>query len=83
MAQDTISLGTLTVEQQPFIAVRTESQDFMDYPSSGLIGLAFRSISRMNAPTFFESLLSERKLAAGIFSTHLTRGEANGSQVSA
>ena len=82
IAQDTVSLGALSVEQQSFIAVRAESQDFMDYPSSGLIGLAFRSISRMKAPTFFESLLSERKLAAGIFSTHLTRGQEDGSQVS-
>lgn len=53
----------------------------MDYPSSGLIGLAFSSISRMNAPNFFESLLAARKLAAPIFSTHLTRGREDGSQV--
>ena len=54
----------------------------MDYPSSGLIGLAFSSISRMNAPTLFERLLANHKLAAGIFSTHLTRGQEDGSQVS-
>lgn len=54
----------------------------MDYPSSGLLGLAFQSISRMNTPNFFESLLSERKLPAGIFSMHLTRGAEEGSQVS-
>lgn len=53
----------------------------MDYPSSGLIGLAFQSISRMNAPNFFESLLAARKLAAGIFSIHLTRGQEDGSEV--
>ena len=69
------------MEQQQFVAVRTESQDFMEYPSSGLLGLAFRSISRMNAPNFFENLLSARKLATGIFSIHLTRGQEDGSQV--
>lgn len=53
----------------------------MRYPSSGLFGLAFQSISRMNAPNFFENLLSAHKLAAGIFSMHLTRGQEEGSQV--
>lgn len=81
IAQDAVSLGSLKIDQQRFVAVKSESDDFMDYPSSGLIGLAFQSISRMNAPNFFESLLSARKLAAGIFSIHLTRGQEAGSQV--
>lgn len=81
VASDTVALGALSVDAQKFVAVRTESQDFMDYASSGLLGLAFRSISRMNAPTFFEGLLAGHKLAAGIFSTHLTRGSADGSQI--
>ncbi|EKM54600.1 uncharacterized protein PHACADRAFT_197031 [Phanerochaete carnosa HHB-10118-sp] len=81
VASDTVALGALSVDAQRFVAVRTESQDFMDYPSSGLLGLAFRSISRMDAPTFFEGLLAGRKLAAGIFSTHLTRGAEDGSQI--
>ncbi|KAI0766548.1 aspartic peptidase domain-containing protein [Irpex lacteus] len=80
-AKDTVTLGSLSVEQQQFVAVRTESEDFMAYPSSGLVGLAFQSISRMNTPNFFESLLSARKLAAGIFSIHLTRGQEDGSQI--
>ncbi|GJE94438.1 aspartic protease [Phanerochaete sordida] len=78
VAADTVALGALSVDAQRFVAVRTESQDFMDYASSGLLGLAFRAISRMDAPTFFEGLLAGRKLAAGIFSTHLARGSADG-----
>ncbi|KAI0339816.1 acid protease [Trametopsis cervina] len=81
VSRDAVSLGSLTVQNQTFLSVRTESDDFMDYPSSGLLGLAFQSISRMNTPNFFESLLSERKLPAGIFSMHLTRGVEEGSQV--
>ncbi|KAI0085144.1 aspartic peptidase domain-containing protein [Irpex rosettiformis] len=81
VARDTVSLGSLSVDQQHFIAVRTESEDFMEYPSSGLLGLAFKSISQMNTPNFFENLLSARKLAAGIFSIHLTRGQEDGSQI--
>lgn len=83
IAQDVVRLGSLAVDAQRFVAVRTESQDFMDYASSGLIGLAFSSISRMNAPTFFENLMSSKKLATGTFSTHLTRGQEDGSQVRA
>ncbi|KAI0690105.1 aspartic peptidase domain-containing protein [Cytidiella melzeri] len=81
VAHDTVALGGLAVDQQKFVAVRSESEDFMDYPSSGLLGLAFQSISRMNAPNFFENLLSSRKLPAGIFSMHLTRGQVDGSQI--
>ncbi|KIP05595.1 hypothetical protein PHLGIDRAFT_489683 [Phlebiopsis gigantea 11061_1 CR5-6] len=81
VAQDTVAVGALSVGAQSFVAVRSESQDFMDYASSGLVGLAFGSISRTGAPTFFESLLAEHKLAAGIFSTHLTRGAADGSEI--
>ena len=83
LAEDTVAVGALGVRAQRFVAVRAESQDFMDYASSGLLGLAFGAIARTRAPTLFERLLAERRLAAGIFAAHLTRGAAQGSEVRA
>ncbi|OBZ70691.1 Aspartic protease [Grifola frondosa] len=81
LAQDTVSIGSLTVEQQAFGAVRSESTDFQDEPNSGLLGLAFGSIATSKKPTFFENLLAQKKLTSSIFSVHLTRNGKTGSQL--
>ncbi|PSS07208.1 hypothetical protein PHLCEN_2v3491 [Hermanssonia centrifuga] len=81
IVEDVVSMGSLTVEKQQFIAVQTTSDSFLDEPSDGLLGMAFGSIARIHAPTFFENLLSGYKLASGIFSIYVTRGKEDGSEV--
>lgn len=76
-----MSVGGLTVQTQTLGAVNRESDDFQDYPNNGLLGLAFGSIASSGKPTFFENLMSERQLAAPLFSVHLARNQETGSEV--
>lgn len=78
---DVVSVEGLTVEKQVFGAVTRESDDFNGYPSDGLLGMAFGSIAQSKQPTFFEKLIEGKKLAAPLFSVHLTRNRAEGSEV--
>lgn len=81
LAQDRVAIGSLVVDGQYFGAVNEESQDFADSPNDGLIGMAFSSIASSGQPTFFENLISSNKVAAPLFSVHLTRGQSRGSQM--
>ncbi|KAI8972245.1 aspartic peptidase domain-containing protein [Trametes punicea] len=81
LAEDTVAVGPVGVSHQTFCAAHTVSDDFDEEPSSGLLGLAFGSIAESGKPTFFENLLAEKKLAASVFSVHLTRGKPKGSEV--
>ncbi|KZT10735.1 acid protease [Laetiporus sulphureus 93-53] len=81
IAQDIVTVGGLSVAQQAFGAVRSQSADFYDQPSDGLLGLAFGSIARSKQPTFFENLMLSKQLAAGAFSVHLEREQTSGSEV--
>ncbi|KAI0675188.1 acid protease [Trametes maxima] len=83
LAQDvvTISGSAATIQNQTFCAVHKVSDDLDQEPISGILGLAFGSIAACGKPTFFENLLAEKKLAASVFSVHLTRGKESGSQV--
>ncbi|KAJ1303555.1 hypothetical protein OPQ81_011739 [Rhizoctonia solani] len=42
-----------------------------DYATDGLMGLAFKSISQLNAPTFIDTLFSQNKIPKPIFSMRL------------
>jgi hypothetical protein len=77
-----VSIGSLAVAAQTFGAVSYESDDFNDAPNDGLIGLAFGTIAQSKKPTFFENLIEAKKVAAPLFSVHLTRNQASGSEVS-
>jgi hypothetical protein len=71
----------LTVQNQSFIAVSSESSDFRDEPNDGLIGMAFSSIAESRMPTFFENLIQTRAVTKPEFSLHLARGFVSGSEV--
>lgn len=81
VAQDTVTVGRLVVKQQGFGAVRSESEDFYDQPSDGLLGLAFGTIAQSKQSTFFENLMMQKQVAAGAFAVHLARGQATGSEI--
>ncbi|KAI9510934.1 acid protease [Russula earlei] len=81
VATDTVSIAGLSVADQGFGAVNDKSYEFSSQPNDGLIGMAFGTIAQSHQPTFFESLIKERKLAAPFFSVHLSRHEKRGSSV--
>lgn len=82
LVHDVVNMKTLRVQEQAFGAVSYESDNYYEYPSSGLLGLAFGSIASIDEPTFFENLLSSHQLEFAMFGVHLTRGVAEGSSVS-
>jgi len=78
---DTISIASLTVAGQAWGAVNDQSDEFSKHPNDGLIGMAFGTIAQSRQPTFFENLIKEQKIAAPLFSVHLSRHERRGSSV--
>ena len=72
----------LTVQNQSFIVVSSESNDFKDEPNDGLIGMGFSSIAVSGEPTFFENLIQTQRVAKPEFSLYLARGSVSGSEVS-
>lgn len=76
-----MNLAGLTSEHQTIGLVEMESSDFQGYPNSGILGLAFSTISATGRPTLFENLMKENKLLAPFFSVHLSRGTVDGSEV--
>ncbi|KAF4598292.1 hypothetical protein EYR38_006688 [Pleurotus pulmonarius] len=81
LARDTVTVGSATVSRQAFGAVNRLSHEWNMYPNDGLIGLAFSSISTSRQPTFFENLIMQKSVAAPLFSVHLARQQATGSEV--
>ncbi|EIW82660.1 acid protease [Coniophora puteana RWD-64-598 SS2] len=81
LARDTVSAGSLTIEDQYFGAVNRVSNDFNNSPSDGLIGLAFSTIATSGKPTFFENLISENKVSAPLFSVSFERQKEYGSEI--
>ncbi|CAE6351077.1 unnamed protein product [Rhizoctonia solani] len=67
---DTVTVAGLSAENQVFSPVN-QTNSMEDYGTDGLMGLAFRSISKLNAPTFIDSLFSQSKIPKPIFSMRL------------
>ena len=81
LAQDSVTIGGLTVYDQIFGAVSSTSADFNNSPESGLIGMAFSSIATSGSPTWFERLLRSNSKVGPLFSVHMTRRQPAGSEV--
>ncbi|KDQ10090.1 hypothetical protein BOTBODRAFT_147882 [Botryobasidium botryosum FD-172 SS1] len=68
---DVVTIAGLTATTQTLGAATTYSQSFTDGPTDGLMGLAFPSLSAYPASPFFNTLVSEKQVAAGVFSLFL------------
>ncbi|KAG9125883.1 hypothetical protein FRC07_005789 [Ceratobasidium sp. 392] len=79
-AQESVSLGSFSVEGQYIGAVTEVSEDFRGSPASGVLGMAFGSISTVKEATFFENLIATTQVTAPLFGVHLTRGKEYGSE---
>ncbi|KAK7472627.1 hypothetical protein VKT23_000740 [Stygiomarasmius scandens] len=74
-AVDNITVAGISVQQQTFGVVTLESEDFDQYPYDGIIGMAFSTVARSGAPTFFENAWRENNFVLPIFSIHLARSQ--------
>ncbi|QRV93809.1 aspartyl protease [Ceratobasidium sp. AG-Ba] len=81
IAQDRVLLGNITCDNQYFGAATDVSDDFRGSPASGVLGLAFGTISSTKESPYFEHLILSTKLAAPMFAVHLTRGKEKGSEL--
>ncbi|KDQ07014.1 hypothetical protein BOTBODRAFT_181072 [Botryobasidium botryosum FD-172 SS1] len=68
---DTVTVAGLTATGQTLGAATSYSDSFTNGPTDGLMGLAFPSLSSYPATPFFNTLISQKKVAAGAFSFFL------------
>ncbi|KAM5544249.1 hypothetical protein V8D89_001909 [Ganoderma adspersum] len=68
---DTVSIAGVSATNQFFSAVTTESAEFVDDPTDGILGLAFPDISNLGQSPFFQSARSQGALPLGEFSFKL------------
>ncbi|KAG8745225.1 hypothetical protein FRC10_008537 [Ceratobasidium sp. 414] len=80
VAQDRVALGDLYVGQQYIGVAEDVSEDFRASPASGVLGMAFGSISTIKSATFFENLVVTTQVTAPLFGVHLARGKEQGSE---
>ncbi|WRT69985.1 uncharacterized protein IL334_006978 [Kwoniella shivajii] len=81
LAQENVMIANTMVQGQYFGAVNSESSDFQGNPNSGVMGMAFSSISSSGKPTYFENLISNKAVSSPLFGFHMTRRQAQGSQL--
>ncbi|CAE6362153.1 unnamed protein product [Rhizoctonia solani] len=67
---DTVTVAGLSAEGQLFSPIN-QTSGMEDYGTDGLIGLAFKSISQLKAPTFIDTLFPQGKISKPIFSMRL------------
>ncbi|GFN76158.1 cathepsin d [Plakobranchus ocellatus] len=77
-SQDSITLGGSTVKNQTFGEAIVDTDLFADTGNDGVIGLGFRDISRGEAPTVFDNMVSQGVVPAPVFSFYLNRKNSNG-----
>ncbi|PIL25260.1 transporter [Ganoderma sinense ZZ0214-1] len=68
---DDVTIAGVQVTNQSFSAVTTESTEFVDDPTDGILGLAFSDISNLGQPPFFQSAMSQDRVSASEFSFKL------------
>jgi cathepsin D len=73
-----MTVAGLTAAKTNIVAL-TSAQGFDGLQSSGLIGMAFSTISNAGQPTYFENLIAQKKVAVPEFSFWLGRA-ASGTQ---
>ncbi|WVQ66734.1 uncharacterized protein L199_004923 [Kwoniella botswanensis] len=81
LARENVMVANTMVQGQYFGAVNSESSDFQGNPNSGVMGMAFSSISSSGKPTYFENLINNKAISSPLFGFHLTRRQAQGSQL--
>ncbi|GAA5879402.1 hypothetical protein JCM16303_003190 [Sporobolomyces ruberrimus] len=74
---DNVNVAGLVATGQTFGAASTLSASFASSPEDGLLGMAFPPISQLQTSPFFQTLISQGKVASPQFSFKLTPSEAS------
>lgn len=77
--RDQITVGGLVVENVTFAEVNsTFGPEFLSSKFDGIVGMAFRSISKFNLPTVFDLMVEQHLVAEPVFAFYLsnTPGDA-------
>ncbi|GAA5848382.1 hypothetical protein JCM5353_004881 [Sporobolomyces roseus] len=83
--KDNVNVAGLVATGQTFGAASTLSSSFASSPEDGLLGLGFQSLSQLQTSPYFQTLISQGKVASPQFSFKLTPSGASldlGSMVS-
>ncbi|XP_017145539.1 lysosomal aspartic protease [Drosophila miranda] len=74
LAQDTVSVGRLVVQNQTFgMAIHEPGSTFVDTNFAGIVGLAFRSIAEQQATPLFQNMCDQGLVNQCVFSFYLKR----------
>ncbi|THU83470.1 aspartyl protease [Dendrothele bispora CBS 962.96] len=73
LAADTVEMGGFTIDQQVLLAVDQTSQDLLTGSVSGIMGLAFSSLSSTESTPFWEALANNNQLTDQEMGFWLTR----------
>lgn len=76
--KDTVTVAGVTAQGQTIGVATKLSDSFANDPMDGIMGMGYQSISQMNVPPFFQSLMKQNKVAKAQFSFNL---ESAGSEV--
>ncbi|KAG8919744.1 hypothetical protein FRC01_001140 [Tulasnella sp. 417] len=80
IALDVVTVAGLSVANQSFGAIQTESND-QGLPSAGIMGMGFPSNAETRATPFFWNLVHNSALASNLFSFYLSRDVETGSEL--
>ncbi|GBC08644.1 hypothetical protein RclHR1_08280012 [Rhizophagus clarus] len=72
-ATDTFEFSDFTIQNQAFGLADTVSDDFTDSPFDGILGMAFDSLSELQAPTPFQNLVNNKDVSSSVFGFILGR----------
>ncbi|KAG8860927.1 Type I transmembrane sorting receptor [Tulasnella sp. 330] len=81
VATDTVTIVGITVPNQGFGAVTSESGGFGSGPNAGLLGLGFPANAETGATPWFINAANEGLLTSNIFSFYMARNGASGSEL--
>ncbi|KAK6351710.1 hypothetical protein TWF718_004858 [Orbilia javanica] len=77
VAKDSLSFGSVVVDEMEFGLANMVSDDFTNFPVDGILGLGFPSASILKVPTFLESLISRNIISKHVFGAYLHRTADN------
>lgn len=74
---DDLTIAGLTAHDQEFGVATALSAAFKDDPQDGIMGMGYQSISQMNVPPVFQTLMKQNRVANSQFSFSLNSGSGS------
>ncbi|KAK6336043.1 hypothetical protein TWF730_003415 [Orbilia blumenaviensis] len=77
IAKDSLTFGSITLDEMEFGLAHMVSDDFTNFPVDGILGLGFPSASILKVPTFLENLISRNIISKHVFGAYMHRTADN------